>query len=62
MPTRRPNAELRPREHLVPEEVTRLLQAAEARGRYGHRDTILILLIHSFPTRRSSDLDRKSVV
>jgi integrase len=46
MPTRHPNAELRPREHLVPEEVTRLLKAAEARGRYGHRDKTLLLLMY----------------
>jgi hypothetical protein len=35
-PTRRPNAELRTREHLTPGEVEALIEAAKA-NRYGHR-------------------------
>jgi hypothetical protein len=36
-PTRRPNAELRTREHLTPGEVDTLIEAAKA-NRHGHRD------------------------
>jgi integrase len=42
-PTRRPNAELRTREHLTPGEVEALGEAAKA-NRYGHRDATMILL------------------
>src|SRR6202047_3626997 len=42
-PTRRPNAELRTREHLTPGEVEALMEAAKA-NRYGHRDATMILL------------------
>jgi hypothetical protein len=42
-PTRRPNAELRTREHLTPGEVEALIEAAEA-NRHGHRDATMILL------------------
>jgi integrase len=42
-PTRRPNAELRTREHLTPREVDALGEAAKA-NRYGHRDATMILL------------------
>jgi integrase len=42
-PTRRPNAELRTREHLTPGEVEALVEAAKA-NRYGHRDATMILL------------------
>jgi integrase len=42
-PTRRPNAELRTREHLTPGEVESLIEAAKA-NRYGHRDATMILL------------------
>jgi integrase len=42
-PTRRPNAELRTREHLTPGEVEALIEAAKA-NRYGHRDATMILL------------------
>jgi integrase len=42
-PTRRPNAELRTREHLTPGEVEALIEAAKA-NRCGHRDTTMILL------------------
>ena len=42
-PTRRPNAELRTREHLTPGEVDTLIEAAKA-NRHGHRDATMILL------------------
>src|ERR1700676_300135 len=42
-PTRRPNVELRTREHLTPGEVEALIEAAKA-NRYGHRDATMILL------------------
>ncbi len=41
---RRKNLEVRQREHLTVEEVERLIQAAKKLGRYGHRDSTLILL------------------
>jgi type 1 fimbriae regulatory protein FimB/type 1 fimbriae regulatory protein FimE len=42
-PTRRPNAELRTREHLTPGEVETLIEAAKG-NRSGHRDATMILL------------------
>jgi len=42
-PTRRPNAELRTREHLTPGEVEALVEAAKA-NRHGHRDATMILV------------------
>jgi hypothetical protein len=45
-PRRRPNAALRSREHLTPDEVQQLISAAGKRGRYGHRDTTLIMLAY----------------
>ena len=42
-PTRRPNAELRTREHLTPGEVDALIEAAKA-NRYSHRDATMILV------------------
>jgi integrase len=43
MPTRRPNSELRPREHLTEREVEKLIEAAKA-NRHGHRDATMILI------------------
>jgi hypothetical protein len=42
-PVRRPNAELRTREHLTPGEVEALVEAAKA-NRHGHRDATMILV------------------
>jgi integrase len=42
-PGRRPNAELRTREHLTPGEVEVLVEAAKA-NRHGQRDATMILL------------------
>ncbi len=45
-PRRRPNAALRTREHLTPDEVEQLIAAATKRGRYGHRDATLLMLAY----------------
>jgi type 1 fimbriae regulatory protein FimB/type 1 fimbriae regulatory protein FimE len=41
-PRRRPNAEARGREHLTPDEVERLADAAAGLGRHGARDALMI--------------------
>jgi type 1 fimbriae regulatory protein FimB/type 1 fimbriae regulatory protein FimE len=46
-PGRRPNAELRTREHLTETEIERLIAAAKA-NRHGHRDATMILLAFLF--------------
>ena len=47
LPPRKPrNSERRAREYLTPAEVERLLRAARQRGRYGHRDATLLLLMY----------------
>ena len=43
VPTRRPNAELRTREHLTAGEVEALVEATRA-NRHGHRDATMILI------------------
>jgi hypothetical protein len=43
MPSRRPNAELRPREHLTEREVEKLIAAARG-NRWGQRDATMILI------------------
>ncbi len=43
-PRRRRNADVRPREYLLPDELERLLKAAKSAGRHGHRDYTLVLL------------------
>jgi integrase len=45
IPRRRPNKELRTREHLTPTEVERLIAAAKG-NREGHRDATMILLAY----------------
>lgn len=51
-PRRRPNATLRTREYLTPEEVERLIRAAQ-KGRYGPRDATLVLLAYRHGLRVS---------
>lgn len=47
LPPRKPrNSERRAREYLTPAEVACLLRAARQRGRYGHRDATLLLLMY----------------
>jgi len=55
-PTRRPNAELRTREHLTPGEVDVLMEAAKA-NRYGHRDATMILLAFRHGLRAAEACD-----
>jgi integrase len=43
-PRRRPNAEVRTREHLTPAEVEQLMSAAGKLGRHGHRDATMVLI------------------
>ena len=52
-PRRRPNSELRSREHLEPAEVQRLIRAARKSGRYGHRDAALIRVMYRHGLRVS---------
>jgi integrase len=61
-PTRRPNAELRTREHLTPGEVGALVEAAKA-NRHGHRDATMILLAfrHGLRAAELCDLRRDQV-
>jgi type 1 fimbriae regulatory protein FimB/type 1 fimbriae regulatory protein FimE len=51
-PRRRPNAESRTREYLTPEEVGKLLRAAQG-GRYGQRDSTALLLAYRHGLRVS---------
>jgi type 1 fimbriae regulatory protein FimB/type 1 fimbriae regulatory protein FimE len=66
-PRRRPNAELRSREHLTPEEVSKLMAAARRVGRNQSRDEALVLIAYRHGLRvselvalRWSDVDLKS--
>ncbi len=52
-PRRLPNRERRSREHLMPHEVERIMKAAGAVGRHGHRDSTLILLAYRHGLRVS---------
>ena len=52
-PTRPKNADVRPREWLDHAEVTALMQAAKASGRYGPRDATMILLAYRHGLRVS---------
>ena len=54
-PGRRPNAELRSREHLTEAEIERLIDAAES-NRHGHRDTAMLLAVYA--AGRDPQLDR----
>lgn len=55
-PRRRPNAELRTREHLTPAEVERLIEAAKG-NRWGHRDASMILVAYRHGLRVSELVD-----
>ena len=52
-PARRRNSEVRPREYLTPAEVETLRKTAKQRGRYGHRDSTMILLAYRHGLRVS---------
>jgi len=55
-PRRRPNAELRTREHLTAQEVERLIEAAKI-NRHGHRDATMILIAFRHGLRASEIVD-----
>src|SRR5215472_10934823 len=55
-PRRPKNAELRTREHLTPDEVERLIEAAKA-NRYGHRDALMMLLAFRHGLRAGEIVD-----
>ncbi len=55
-PRRRPNADLRTREHLTEAEVERLMGAAK-RNRWGHRDARMILVAYRHGLRVSELVD-----
>ena len=55
-PRRRPNAELRTREHLTEREVERLIEAAKA-NRHGHRNSTMVLLAYRHGLRASELCD-----
>src|SRR5258708_7610347 len=57
-PLRRPNSELRTREHLTPAEVDRLIKAAK-RNRWGHRDATMILMAYRHGFRPGELVDLK---
>jgi integrase len=54
---RRPNKELRTREHLTPSEVEELMSVARQRGRNGHRDATMILIAYRHGMRPSELVD-----
>ena len=56
MPRRRPNAELRTREHLTGAEVDRLIKAA-GKNRWGHRDATMLLVAFRHGLRASELVD-----
>jgi integrase len=56
IPRRRPNKELRTREHLTPTEVERLIAAAKG-NREGHRDATMILLAYRHGLRAAELVD-----
>jgi type 1 fimbriae regulatory protein FimB/type 1 fimbriae regulatory protein FimE len=55
-PTRRPNRELRTREHLTETEVGKLIAAAKD-NRHGHRDATMILVAYRHGLRASELVD-----
>jgi integrase len=52
MPTRRPNSEIRPREHMTEREVEKLIKAAKG-NRHGARDSTMILICFRHGLRAS---------
>ena len=55
-PLRRPNSELRSREHLTEAEVEKLIEAAKA-NRHGHRDATMVLVAYRHGLRASEICD-----
>jgi site-specific recombinase XerD len=55
-PRRPKNAELRTREHLTPDEVERLIEAAKS-NRHGHRDALMVLMAYRHGLRAAEVVD-----
>jgi integrase len=55
-PRRRPNADLRTREYLTPDEVEAVIEAVKG-NRYGHRDATLILVAYRHGLRAAELVD-----
>jgi len=55
-PRRPKNAELRTREHLTPDEVEQLIEAAKS-NRHGHRDALMVLLAYRHGLRAAEVAD-----
>jgi type 1 fimbriae regulatory protein FimB/type 1 fimbriae regulatory protein FimE len=55
-PTRRPNSELRAREHLTEAEIEKLIAAAKV-NRHGHRDATMLLVAYRHGLRSSELVD-----
>jgi integrase len=55
-PRRRPNRDLRTREHLTPKEVDRLIEGTKG-NRWSHRDATMILLAYRHGLRASELVD-----
>ena len=53
MPSRPRNLDVRQREHLTPGEVDKLMTAASATGRHGHRDRTVVLIAYRHGLRVS---------
>ncbi len=58
-PPRLKNSEVRTREYLTVDEIERLITAAKSLGRYGHRDSALILLAYRHGLRVGELVDLK---
>ena len=56
-PRKIPNLDQRPREHLTPKEVERLMKAAKQLGRHGDRDATLILMAYRHALRVAELVD-----
>src|ERR1700722_8423116 len=56
LPSRKPNAEYRSREHLTEREVERLTEVAKD-NRWGHRDATIVLLAYRHGQRASELVD-----
>ena len=61
MPRRRPNAEIRTREHLTSTEVAKLIKAA-GKNRWGDRDATMILVAYRHGLRVSELVDLRIVL
>jgi hypothetical protein len=60
-PRRRPNRDLRTREHLNPKEVDRLIEATKG-NRWAHRDATMLLLAYRHGLRASPGVLRTPAV